>query len=230
MQADDHGGKQSGGGRRRRIGRADDHALRQIVQGNGRGHDQPCKKQLRTGCPALFSAAGCGVSAAFLSVLAGKRICAGGFIQQPVKTIDRNESHYNAPDGEQDPDGCGKIQCIQRLNDHVKADDAEHHAAGKAQQQTDGFGGVFVEQRAHNASKSGTADACQCRHKKDVQKITFHGWPSLPHCLSVTSYAVSGRPQNKNYPWGSKGWGFSLRRPKRHSMASAILPQALPSP
>ena len=67
---------------------------------------------------------------------------------------------------------------LHSLGYQVKADHAEHHATGKAQQQTHDPVGILLQQRTHKAAQTGAGYTGQCSGD-DQSRNNTHSIPSF---------------------------------------------------
>ena len=177
MQSDDHRHGQAAPvqkrlGRRPGEGRADDHALGHIVQGNGRCHYQSRQEQPAAGLaalPVLLQVVGVGqllqrVRRLRMVLINVVNLVVGLVVNPGVQHRDHDIADEDTRHHQ--PHVIAQILRVQGLGQQVKADHAGHDPCGEGQQQTDGFAGILAEQagqqpahsRAAHTGKGGYAD------------------------------------------------------------------------
>ena len=79
----------------------------------------------------------------------------GFAVDQMIEQVDHRNADGDGRDDHADPDSR-----FDGFGDQIKADDAEHYSAGKAQKQTDCAAGILLEQSADGSSETGSQNAC----------------------------------------------------------------------
>ena len=172
MQADDHRHGQAapiqqGFRRRPGKGRADDHALGHIVQGDGRRHHQSCHKQAAAGLtalPVLLQVVGVsqllqGIRRFGVVLVNMGHLVVGSVVNPGVQHRNHDIADKNTRNHQ--PHVIAQIVRVQGLGQQVEAHHAGHDPRRKGQQQADGFAGILTEQAGQQPPHSRAAHTRQ---------------------------------------------------------------------
>ena len=144
------------------VGRADGHALRHVVQRDSASHHDAGDEKLHLvvliGDVLLKMVA----VDQLVEVIRGLRMIGvdvrnlrvGSAVDPVVERVDDRHADGNGGDDSQHAD-----MGLNGFGDQIKADDAEHHAAGKAQKQANGAVGVLLKHGADQAAQAGADNA-----------------------------------------------------------------------